>query len=76
MPSMTLDVAYDSNEDFPALMNTIEKEYAVKASVVKWVGPGGGWPEIKFEGEVSNLKRLYEDKFDGGEPFEDTTLDD
>jgi hypothetical protein len=66
MASITLDVAYDAAEDFPNLINEIQFEFEVKATVVRWVGPGGGWPEIKFEGDEANLRRLFTEKFDNG----------
>lgn len=64
MTHTIMDVAYEVYEDFPSIMREIEKEYKVKATVVSWTGPGGGWPEMKFEGSKENLTRLLKERFD------------
>lgn len=72
----TMDVAYNDDEDFPALMQEIEKEYEVKVSVVKWSGSGGGWPEMKFEGSKENLTRLLKERFDDEDGYFASELED
>lgn len=38
-------------------------QFDTKAEVLTWVGPGGGWPEVRFTGtwhSLTKLRKVYE----------------
>lgn len=68
MASIILDMCYDEPTLEEAII-TIETMYSLKLEVVKENGSGGGWPEIKFIGDKSEIIRLLDESYGMDDPY-------
>jgi len=74
MAHITLDVAFDNEEEFPEFLEEIRNEYALIITIENENGPAGGWPEIKFEGTKENLERFIRNHYSSGDVETDDDL--
>lgn len=74
MANITLDVAFDNEEEFPEFLEEIRKNFELEVTIVNENGPAGGWPEIKFEGTKENLTRFMREHYSSGDKESDDDL--
>jgi len=68
MASIVLDMAYDEPTLEEAIIR-VETEFGLKLEVVNENGPGGGWPEIKFIGDKSEIIRFLDEAYGMDDPM-------
>lgn len=58
--TLTIDWTGDYDYVDDLLLDTFEcaQNYNCRVTIMELEGPGGNWPEVRFEGEYNDLKEL------------------
>lgn len=64
--SVTLDFEHEGDDPKKEL-DKFAKKYGVTYKIIKKSGPSGGFPEVKFDGELGKIKKLAKKYYDDPE---------